>query len=249
MEISFFEEYPNTKNLEKLKLINFSTKLYLADYSIESYKVYKKQLQKEHKNLKEVIWWPILNFSEGYWLSPFSKRRALLRLFHVLLKERIPIMWDAEVPRKRSLFLTQFFKHFKNRALIRKFFLKYKGQIYTAENLLENSFLEYLCLNFNPKNYDNIKIKMMYSSMHLLLNKDPEFMKKEIKKFKDLFGDKIYIGLGVLATGVIGNEKTMTPKLLERDLKICKELDIKEIIIFRLGGLNKEYLKIIKKYI
>src|SRR3989344_5423828 len=53
MKISFFEEYPNTKTLEKLDLINFPTKLYLAEYSIEGYKNYKHQLQKQNKNIKE----------------------------------------------------------------------------------------------------------------------------------------------------------------------------------------------------
>src|SRR3989344_3686073 len=98
MKISFFEEYPNAKNLEKLDLINFPTKLYLAEYSIEGYKNYKHQLQKQNKNIKEVIWWPDLNFQEGYWLSPFSKRRGLLRAMYKLQNQDVPILWDAELP-------------------------------------------------------------------------------------------------------------------------------------------------------
>src|SRR3989344_4598289 len=162
MQISFFEEFPNSSNLSKLDLIKFPTRLYLAEYSIEGYKQYKKELQSKYKNLKEVIWWPILNVNEGYWLSPWSKRRALLRLFHCLLNEKISILWDAELPRKHSLLFSQFFLHFKNKELIKSFFSKYKGQIYTAEYVVDNKSLEDNCLTFDPNNYSNIKIKMIY---------------------------------------------------------------------------------------
>ncbi len=248
MKISFFEEYANSKNLSKLSLIKFPTKLYLADYNIDSYKQYKKELQDKYKNLKEVIWWSVLNVHEGYWLSPWTKRRALLRIFHNLLNEKIPILWDAEFPKNRKLIFTQFFKHFKNRKLIKAFFEKYKGDIYTAEYFiagkLMKKILDYSCLSFDTKEYENLAVvKMMYTSMHPWINE--KFIKNEIKDYRQKYNDKFAIGLGVLATGINGNEPVITPKQLERDLRICKELKIKEVIIYRLGGLNKEYTKII----
>ena len=247
MKVSFFEEFPNETNLNKLSLINFPTKLYLADYSIEGYKLYKKQLQKRNKNLKEVIWWPILNLKEGYWLSPWSKRKALLRLFHQLLNEKVPILWDAELPRKRILLFTQFLKYFKNKKLIKSFFMKYKGQIYTAEYMADTKLLNYNLLNFNPNIYKNIKCKMIYTSMHSWI--DEEVLKKVIKEYYEKYNADIVIGLGLLEKGVGSNEKVISPEQLERDLKICKELNVPEVILFRLGGLNKEYLKVIKKFL
>lgn len=247
MQISFFEEFPNSSNLSKLDLIKFPTKLYLAEYSIEGYKQYKKELQNKYKNIKEVIWWPILNVNEGYWLSPWSKRRALLRLFHYLLNEKIPILWDAELPRKRSLLFSQFFKHFKNKKLIKAFFNKYQGQIYTAEYLKESNFLENNCLTFNPNKYNNVKIKMLYTSVHSWLTENE--IRKIIKELKDKYKDKILIGLGTIAIGVNSDERILTPEQLERDLKICKELNVKEVVIFRLGGLNKDYIKVLNKFV
>lgn len=247
MQISFFEEFPNSTTLSKLDLVKFPTKLYLADYSIESYKQYKKELQSKYKNLKEVIWWPILNVNEGYWLSPWAKRRALLRLFSTLLNEKIPILWDAEFPRNIKLIFTQFFKHFKNRKLIKSFFEKYKGNIYTAEYILESKFLEKNCLNFNTNKYKNItKIKMIYSSMHPSFTDG--FIRNKIKGLKEKYKDKIFFGLGVTAIGLTKLEPIIKPKHLERDLRICKEEGIKEVIIYRLGGLNKEYIKVINKF-
>ncbi|MBI2148230.1 hypothetical protein HYU23_00975 [Candidatus Woesearchaeota archaeon] len=250
MQISFFEEFPNSKTLIKLELIKFSTKLYLAEYSIEGYKQYKKELQNKYKNIKEIIWWPILNVDEGYWFSPWSKRRALLRTFHNLMNEKIPILWDAELPKNRKLIITQFFKHFKNRKLIKLFIRKYQGQIHTAEYFIDNwfvkKFLEINCLSFNPKKYNNIKIKMLYTSMMPWATES--IIRKEIKKYKRQYSDKFFIGLGVLDIGINGDENIITSEKLERDLKICKELGVKEVVIYRLGGLNKKFLKIIKGF-
>ncbi len=245
MKISFFEEFPNEQTLPKIKLIKFKTKLYLAEYHVDGYKQYKKEL----KNT-EIIWWPILNYSDGYWLSPFTKRKAILKLYDQLIEEKIPILWDAELPKNRKLLITQIFKFFTNRKMIRKFFKTYKGQIYTAEYALEKGILKkiltFLGLAFDPKVYGNKTIKMFYTSMH---NYPEEFLKKEIKKGVENYGDKFLVGLGVTAAGMKGNEPIIKPEQLERDLKICKERGVKEVVVFRLGGINKEYVQIVNKYV
>ncbi len=250
MKISFFEEFPNKESLSKLELIDFSTKLFLADYSIEGYKQYKKELQKKYKNLKEVIWWPVLNVNEGYWLSPFSKRKALLRIFHKLTEEKIPIMWDAEFPRKKVLVFTQMLRFFKNKKLIIGFLKKYKGEIYTAEYAFTSSFMKWLFtilgLFFDSAKYNNRVIKMFYTSMHHF---EWDFMKSEIESGVKKYKDRFLVGLGVIATGIKGDEKLLSAEELERDLKLCKELGINEVVLFRLGGLNKDYINVIEKFV
>ncbi len=246
MQISFFEEFCNGKSLSKLELIKFPTKLYLADYSIEGFKQYKKELSK-YNNIKEFIYWPVLNVNEGYWLSPFSKRKALLRLFNKLLNEKISILWDAEPPKNRTLIFTQIFKYFKNKKLIKSFFKKYQGTIYTAESSIDNWLFKFNLLNFDPKVYNNIPVKMMYSSTQIWLTEST--MKSKIQACKERYGNNFIIGLGLLAKGMGINERILTKEQLERDLKICKELNVKEVVLFRLEGLNEEYLEVIKKYI
>ncbi len=250
MQISFFEEFPNKKNLEKLKLIKFPTKLYLADYSIDGYKQYEKELRKKYRNLKEAIWWPVINVHDGYWLSPWTRRRALLKALNQLNEKKVPIMWDAEFPKNRKLIFTEFFKHFKNKKIIKSFFRKYEGRIYTAEYFAENklwkNFLERTCLSFDPKNYNNAVIKMVYSSMMPWVSEN--FIRNEIKDYIKNYGNKFIVGLGVIAVGINGNENLITAEDLERDLRICKESNVNEVVIYRLGGLNKKYLKIINKF-
>jgi len=245
MKISFFEEFPTEKSLSKLELVKFKTKIYLAEYHIEGFKQYKKEL----KNV-ELIWWPILNHSDGYWLSPFSKRKAMLKLFNQLLKENMPLLWDAELPKDRGLIFTQIFKFFINRSMIRNFFKMYKGQIYTAEYSLQKgllkSLLTFFGLSFDPKLYGNKIIKMFYTSMHNYLE---EFLEREIKEGVEKYADNFLVGIGCIAIGINGNEQLLKLEQLKRDLELCEKAGVKEVVIFRLGGLNKEYLNVINKYV
>ena len=54
------------------------------------------------------------------------------------------------------------------------------------------------------------------------------------------------VGLGTIARGILGDEPILSPKELEKDLDFLHRKKIKRAVIFRLGGLNKEYMKKIK---
>ncbi len=75
-----------------------------------------------------------------------------------------------------------------------------------------------------------------------------EFPDKEnLKKLKNK--SQYSISLGTIAKGILGNEPILPPKKLEKDLRFVKKAGFEKVIIFRLAGLNKKYLKIIKKFI
>lgn len=61
--------------------------------------------------------------------------------------------------------------------------------------------------------------------------------------------DKYLISLGTIATGILGNQPILPPKELKDDLHYVKSIGFKRVIIFRLGGLNKEYIKVINQFI
>ena len=82
--------------------------------------------------------------------------------------------------------------------------------------------------------------------MHKLVR---PFFLKSITRLHKKYGNNLQVGLGTIATGILGNEPILSPKGLDRDLKEMKKIGIKEVVIFRLGGLNQEYKKIIKKTI
>ena len=247
MQISFFEEFPNKENLDKLKLVKFPTKVYLAATSLDEFSKIKKEVK--NKNIKEFVYWSILKKKEGYWISPFSKRKALLKIFKELKGKKIAVMLDLELPTTKNpwLYFTQAINCFRNKKLIRKFIANYKGKIYLAEYYPEGKIKEKL-MAFLGLHYYNKKvrvIKMLYHSLHSF---SEEFVKKELQKGIKEYGSKYLIALGTIATGINGDELLLSEKQLEQDLQLAKKEGVKEVIIFRLGGLNKKYLQVLKKF-
>ena len=246
MLISFFEEFPTKENISKLKLINSPTKLYLAAKSLQEFNNLKSTIK--NNQLQELIYWPILKKSEGYWISPFTKRSALKRIFQELENQTTPIMLDLEWPLTKSplLLFTQLPNFFRNRRLIKDFINNYNGRTYLCEYYPEGKkkdwFLEKMGLHYNDPKAKIIK--MFYHSLHPLFNET--FFRKELKRGKELHGDNFIVSFGTIATGINGNEPLLTKEQLNADLTLAKESNIQEIIIFRLGGLNQEYLNIIK---
>jgi len=238
MKISFFEEFPDEKTLGKIKLIKFPTKLIIAAKSVKDFEKIKV------KNVKETIYWPILDKKEGYWLSPFSKRTALLRTIKELENSDCKIMWDAELPTRRArLFFTESNNFFRNRKTILEFFRKNGHRIYVSETMMPGfleKMAEFLCVNFSPYKYKNYKIKMCYTSMRRF---NLEKLYKRFADGVDKYGDHFLVAFGTIAVGILGNEPRLKADKLARDIKIADKAGVKEIVIFRLGGLDKEYAK------
>jgi len=236
MIISFFEEFPTKENLEKLSLINFPTKLYLASTSIKEFKRLKSSIKS--KFVKEVIYWPILKKSEGYWFSPFSSKKAIKKTLEEIKDTKTMI--DLEMPYYRYHIITKLYKIFNNRKILNS--LLKKENIIPCEHFLDNNLMSILSLNY-PKNN---KIKMIYTSHLRFSRKKIEGIIRNLsKRYSDL-----KVGLGIIAHGIEkGKIKTLSPEELWKDLELCKKYKIKEIIIFRLSGLNKEYVKIIHNFV
>jgi len=246
MQISFFEEFPTKENLAKLKLVSWPTKLYVAAKSLNEFEVVKSSVK--NKKVKEFVYWPILEKKEGYWISPFSKRKALLRILNELMNRKVSVMLDLELPTTKnpSLYLTQFFNFYRNKKLIKKFIKEYKGKIYLAEYYPEGKLKEKI-LRFFGLHYQNKKVKVIKMLYHSLHNFNGKFIRKELSRGKEEFGNNYLVALGTIAKGINGNEPLLSTKQLKKDLQLIKELKIKEVLIFRLGGLNKKYVELIEK--
>lgn len=242
MLISFFEEFPTKQNLDKIKLINFKTKLYIASPFMQEF----NKIKIKNKNVKEIIYWPVLKKEEGYWFSPFSKRSAVKKTLSEIPKN-LPVMIDLELPTTQNskLYFTQLHNFPRNKSLITDF-IKAHSNVYTAEYFPIKTTLMFLGLNYNPIKYKTKLIKMFYTSMWPFPRK---FLDNKIEDYKEKFKDRFIPAFGAIAAGISGNEPILSPEKLEADLELAKKNNIKEVIIFRLGGLNKEYIKIISKFI
>jgi len=244
MMISFFEEFPNDSCLKKLDLIDFDTKIYLGARSFKEFNGYKRKIKNKH--VKEIIYWPILLEEQGYWFSPWVKSKYVEQIFKELKNE--PVMIDLELPKNRKLMILESFNFFKNRFLLRKLIKEYHGDKYTAEYFSGRNFvsslMQFFGINMSPNKYGNKIIKMIYRSIWSI--SDQEF-KKVLEYGKILYKDSFLVGLGCIDLGINANESLLSEWELGRDLRICMEVGIREVIIFRLNGLNYLYKKEIKK--
>lgn len=244
MEINFFEEFPTQKNLEKLKLIDFKTKVYVAASSLEQFYNLQRKIKKINKNVKDVVYWLTLDRKEGYWISPFSKRKALKEAFEEIKNKKegsLEVMLDLEPPYNGILFLTELPNFFRNKRLIKKFIKEYKKVV-----CVELSYLGIIWQLLGLSYKNTKRIKMYYSSKSIMPRHEKDAALDHLCKHNNEAG----IGLGCIAVGI----SEMTPlfhssKELDSDLSILKKNKIKEAIIFRLGGLNEDYIRIIKKYL
>lgn len=243
MNIEFYEEFPNEENLKKLKLIKFLTKIFLASKSIDEFRRYERIAKTFKKDIK-VAYWPIVKNS--YWVSPFSNTNDLIELFNKLGKIENSLLIDLELPLKKrwKMYVKNIFHFRRNKILIKNFLEKNKSRITTAEYSFAfiSNFMKLLGLNYN---IDYEKSIMWYSSM--LSDKLNKTIKSNFKKIKNK--SNYSISLGAIAIGILGDEPLLSPKKLEQDLEFVKKCGFKKVIIFRLEGLNKEYIKVLNKFI
>jgi hypothetical protein len=256
MQINFFEEFPD-KDLEKAKLINFRSVIFIASKSLNEFLEYKEKLYKINPKL-EAAYWPTLK--DSYWISPFSNTAELNRVLteiKTIKKEGIKlpkILVDLEPPiMNKILFITNLPYLRENKKIIENIFMEAypKIGVYSAENPLIGEFHykvhKLLGLSFANETCPYTKIFMLYTSIpaYQLFKKQIEgyFLNEIINNWKG-----VEVGLGTIAPGIT-NDPILSPDGLDRDLSFMKSYGINTVTIFRLGGLNKKYLQVIQKYI
>ncbi|MBI4147348.1 hypothetical protein HY494_01705 [Candidatus Woesearchaeota archaeon] len=245
MLISFFEEFPTEDTLAKLKFVSWPTKLYVAANNVQQFRAVTSVVRHD-QNLLEAVYWPILKREEGYWVSPFSKQSALRHLFEELENKKIPVMLDLELPTTQNpwLYLTELFHFNQDKKLIHSFVCNHSGETYLCEYSASGKSLQRLGLHYSSKK--SKVMKMMYHSVHYY---SEEKLRSELQRGLKEFGDRYIVGFGTIALGVGGNEPILSAEQLEKDLQIAQEVGVKEVVLFRLGGLNKKYAKVMEKFV
>ncbi|HIH11067.1 TPA: hypothetical protein HA241_02675 [Candidatus Woesearchaeota archaeon] len=250
MKIHFFEEFPTTSNLSKLRFVSWPCTLFLAATSLSQFQSLSKNFSRRHHHI-HCVYWPVLSRKEGYWFSPFSNHNSLRRIFDELQDHSVPTMIDAELPTRQNLLLyfTQLIYFFHNRQCLRDFVQRHPhvwvAEYYPQSTILQTT-LTFLGLHYDPKTYQKPIIKMLYSSLHHF---SPQEFLTLLNKGKQRYGSKFIPALGTISPGIQGNEPKLSPEQLEQDLSLAKKAGLNEVIIFRLGGLNEDYLSRIKKYV
>ena len=252
MKINFFEEYPTLENLEKAKLIDFNSIIFLTANSFVEYKEKQKLLSSINPKVS-TAYWPIL--PNSYWISPFSNTEDLRGFIKEIFSvgEPLTILVDLELPlgKHKELYFKNFFSIWKNKRILKKFFKEaptHNIKIVTAEYppffIGASLFYRLFGISFNTKKYKHTQSIMYYTSM--MTNRLISYLAKRgvlssLKNNADL-----QLALGTIAVGVLGNEPILSSVSLEKDLEFAQKQNISTVTIFRLGGLNKEYIEKIK---
>jgi hypothetical protein len=252
MRFNFFEEYPTRENLEKAKFIQFDSTIFMAANSFYEYKERRQLLYSINPRLS-TAYWPTLKNS--YWISPFSNTEDLQEFIRDIfsINEPITILVDLELPlvKNRGLYFKNFFSFFKNKRILKKFFKEaplHGVNIVTAEYpalFIGASFIyRLLGISFDVHKYKHIQCIMYYTSM--INNFASKLAKDGIIKTRKT-NPNLQLGLGTIATGVLGNEPILSQEKLKQDIDFMHRNKIETGIIFRLAGLNEEYIKILNK--
>ncbi len=255
MNINFFEEYPTLENLEKARLIDFNSTIFLAANSFAEYKEKQKLLASINPNLS-TAYWPIL--PNSYWISPFSNKKDLRDFIKEIfsIDEPLTILIDLELPlvKHKELYFKNFFSILKNKKILKDFFKEASShniKIVTAEYppfFIGFGFIyRLLGISFGVKKYKHTQCIMYYTSMfsNKIISKLTKIGVLRAKKHNS----DLQLGLGAIATGVLGDEPILSPLSLEKDLEFAKKQNISKVTIFRLGGLNEEYIEKIKNLV
>ncbi|HAA55021.1 MAG TPA: hypothetical protein DCE42_09700, partial [Myxococcales bacterium] len=253
MQIDFFEEFPTVENLEKLSLLESPCTVYLAAHSVDEFRQLTAPWREKAPHISWSFW-PLL--PDSYWISPFSFPSELRQLVEDLQRpheEGLEILLDLELPLRAPRLFWKNARHFlRNRRHIRGVFedaSRHHIQIATAEYPLFGSFFQGL-LNQLGLAYDahtqHHTILMFYTSII------PTFLHKlsqrSLLHYCKHTQHPVKVGLGTIATGIFGNEPILTPSSLRADLQFLQTHGIHQAVIFRLGGLDDEYMDVIRSF-
>lgn len=252
MRISFFEEYPSEKNLDKLRLIHFPTMFYLGTTSIGNFLRIKKSIKHTFPKVKECIYWPLLATHEGYWLSAFAKTNAIERILCelALTKEPFPVLWDAELPTlHKKLFFTELHNILNNRRLIVKALMNQRSNHPLIIAQFPKSGIHELTARIGASafpftNYH--RLDMLYSSLLTIPNKH-DYIRRVISEHKKTY-TQYSVGMGLLVNGENEAVPPITTDALRKDLSVAKDERVQEVVIYRLGGLDKNYLSVLQEF-
>ncbi|MBI4114211.1 MAG: hypothetical protein HY445_00010 [Candidatus Niyogibacteria bacterium] len=243
--------------MAKLDFIDWPSTILLAAPSLKLFEDVRTKYANKYPHIA-FGWWPTIPSS--YWVSGLANTSDLERLFAELTskvhEKKLSVLIDLEFPIKKHLYIKNIFRIRANKKRILEFFTdapRFNLRAYTAEYPAPNALIYtlYQLLGISPSfKFQHTKLPMCYSSIGLRYfgEKIWNSVKSFEKKFAQANSDRVGFGLGATAIGMSGNGQIITPKQLAEDIDWANGCGVKEIFIFRLGGLNESYVSVLKEF-
>jgi hypothetical protein len=217
----------------------------VAAHTREEFLGLSEQIARDHPQVREVFYWPLLSEQEGYYPGPWSSPEGVARA--AASAEGLPLLWDMELPRgMRGFSLAAWWQ---NRATLAALFAG-RGQpthIWRSHTSmgLSPAFLRLTAMHFDPLDYPSV-------SLHLDLyttgaGQDEAELRRIMRCGVERYGARFIPSLGVLNDHEGPEAIFVPPETLRRNLRVAREAGVSEVWIFGANGLDDAYLRAIRE--
>lgn len=244
-EIHFCEEYPTAQNLERARLIRFPATVFLAAETLADFERAREELGRVNP-LVAAAWWPVPVRSRA--LSVFcapSELRPITQELGAAAPGRVLLDLELPVWAPRRMFCRPSELRIARRQLDRLFAVALaRHEVWTAEwpPAAPHRVLRWLRIALPQA---RMRVYMLYSSTL------PGWWRRLLlaRLRRRFTGRRSGIAVGVLATGIAGDEPLLSVAAFEQDLREALRLQSAAVVIYRLGGLEPAHLRAIEEVI
>jgi hypothetical protein len=245
VRVGLYEEFPNAWRLARLRLVDFPVTLAIAAPSRKAFLELRAMILRDFPQVREVYFWPLLAYDEGYYPGTWSNTDAVRRVAGE--SEGLPVLWDLELPLGKTR--PSFTSWPRNRAFLDGWLRQRVEPVHIWRSYstmgLDPLFLRLAGLHFDPLYYPAV-------SLHLdLYARDAgaprEQMARILRCGVERYGQRFIPSLGVLNDGEGTQQLFVPPETLRRDLGLAREAGVSEVWLFGVNGLNEDYLSILRE--
>jgi len=245
VRIGLYEEFPAPWRLEQLRHIDFPVTLAVAAPSRTVFLKLRDTIMRQHPQVREVYFWPLLTAREGYYPGTWSDATAIQRVAGEA--KDLPVLWDLEMP--PELKHPSIVSWPQNRTWFDQWLRSRTEPVHIwrshASMGLDPLFLRLVGMHFDPLDYPQL-------SLHLDLyntgaGRTPGQMARILRCGVERYGARFIPALGVLNDGAGRPEQFVPPPTLRRDLELARTAGVSELWLFGVNGLNDEVVTMLRQ--
>ena len=240
VRVGLYEEFPNPWRLARLRQLNFPVTLAVAAPSRAAFLELRATILHEYPQVREVYFWPLLTYDEGYYPGTWSSAEAVQRVAHEA--EGLPALWDLEMP--LGITRPSFESWSRNRSFLKGWLHERKEPVHiwrTHTTMgLDPLFLRLMGMHFDPLEYPAVSLHLdLYATGTGL----PEGqMARVLRCGVERYGQRFIPSLGVLDDGEGPKSGFVPAETLRRNLELARAAGVAEVWLFGVNGLNETVL-------
>jgi hypothetical protein len=199
----------------------------------------------EFPQVREVYFWPLLSYDEGYYPGSWSSADGVKRVAGEAAG--LPVLWDLEVPLGNTKPSVTSWP--RNRAFL-DHWLRDRAEpvhIWRSHHTmgLNPLFLRLAGLHFDPLEYPAVSLHLDLYAKGAGLPADQ--MARILRCGVERYGARFIPSLGVLNDGEGPDDIFVPPATLRRDLGLARAAGVSEVWLFGVNGLTAEYIMALRE--